>query len=219
MCVGDKLQQHKPKRTEIVQLKKRKNEYNGTKTISTRSAMDEWLVGLQTREPIFIYKWNKIVATVKNWITLYTDKWFYWNCSKERAARSTVRKERNRNWERDWKWGFRFDFAYRLVVPFTYVLHIHFIIDVNIRNGVCIWGKRMHVCVFSYGFWPTHSLTHTKCTYAATEAAVLSSNELRLHELNEKSFATNKLNIFLWKCGAASTHRMAECGLGWYRPH
>lgn len=27
-----------------------------------------------------------------------------------------------------------FDFAYRLVVPFMYVLHIHFIIDANAKG-------------------------------------------------------------------------------------
>lgn len=27
-----------------------------------------------------------------------------------------------------------FDFAYRLVVPFMYVLHIHFIIDANVKG-------------------------------------------------------------------------------------
>lgn len=66
-----------------------------------------------------------------------------------------------------------------------------------------------------YAFRPTH--IHN--VHAPAAAALLCSNGLHLHELNEKSFANNKLNIFLCECSAASTHRAAECDGGDYRPH
>lgn len=124
---NESAHKHKVERTEypnneIKERKKRKSNENYKRYIVTNNG------------DFHVHKWNKIVPTVKNSITLSLNEWFY---CKEKHLGIGMRWKRRR--------AFQFDFAYRLVVPFMYVLRIHFIIDANISRSWTLNSKRMRL--------------------------------------------------------------------------